>query len=141
MPERLLEQPLTHSVIGAFFEVYNQLGYGFVERLYVRAMDEELRARGHVVRREAPTALYYKGRQLGYQRLDMIVDGRLVVEAKAMLGLHEAHVRQLFSYLRATPYEVGLLLNFGFRPRFKRVVWQNAIKGAAISPATLRVHP
>ncbi len=70
----------------------------------------------------------------------MIVDGRLAVEAKAMLDLHEAHVRQSFSYLRATPYEVGLLLNFGLRPRFKRLVWQKAAKGAEISPPKLRVH-
>ena len=76
----LIEPDLTHSVIGAFYDVYNTLGYGFLEHIYVRAMERELRSRGHDVGREVGVRITYKGEELGIQRLDMIVDGVLVVE-------------------------------------------------------------
>lgn len=109
----LIEQRLTHSVIGAFFEVYNTLGYGFLEHLYVRAMERELYARGHRVAREVAVRVIYKDRALGIQRLDLIVDDKLVVEAKASSELHRSATRQLYNYLRATNLKVGLLLHFG----------------------------
>ena len=108
----LLEQELTRSVIGAFFEVYNTLGFGFLEHLYVRALERELMARGHGVTREVAVPVCYKGAHLGYQRVDMIVDDKVVVETKATEALHKSSFRQLHSYLRATSLEVGLLLHF-----------------------------
>ncbi|MEA2762087.1 MAG: hypothetical protein QOD47_1371 [Gemmatimonadaceae bacterium] len=119
---RLIEGTLTHSAIGAFFEVYNTLGYGFLEHLYVRAMEEELRARGHRVAREVAVRVRYKEIILGVQRLDLIVDDTLVVEAKASSELHQASTRQLYNYLRATNLRVGLLLHFGPEPVFHRIV-------------------
>lgn len=119
---KLIEQRLTHSTIGAFFEVYNTLGYGFVEHLYVRAMERELRARGHRVAREVLVRVMYKETVLGMQRLDLIVDDKLVVEAKASAELHKAASRQLYNYLKATNLRVGLLLHFGPEPRFSRIV-------------------
>lgn len=118
----LIEKRLTHSVIGAFFEVYNTLGYGFLEHLYVRAMERELRARGHAVAREVGVQVLYKGNELGIQRLDLIVDDKLVVEAKASSELHKAATRQVYNYLRATNLKIGLLLHFGPEPTFNRII-------------------
>src|SRR5712671_6118936 len=119
---QLIEERLTHSAIGAFFEVYNTLGYGFLEHLYVRAMEEELRSRGHRVAREVCVRVAYKGINLGIQRLDLIVDDSLVIEAKASSELHKAASRQLYNYLRATNLRVGLSLHFGPEPSFHRII-------------------
>ncbi len=127
----LIEGALTRSVIGAFFEVYNTLGYGFLEHLYVMAMERELLARGHTVAREISICVMYKGEHLGTQRLDMIVDDRLVVEIKSTFQLPTAAQRQLYSYLRATNLEVGLLLHFGPEPKFYRHIARNPQKQSA----------
>lgn len=116
--QRLNEPELTHSVIGAFYEVYNHLGFGFLEHLYVMAMERELRARGHRVGREVAVRIMYKGEELGIQRLDMIVDERLVVEVKSTPILHKYAARQVYNYLRATNLEVGMLLHFGRQAGF-----------------------
>ena len=110
---RLIHESLTRSVIGAFFEVYNTLGFGFLEHIYILALERELRSRGHQVRREAGVCVMYKGEELAYQRLDMIVDDVLVVEVKWTAELHKGANRQVYNYLRATNLEVGLLLHFG----------------------------
>ena len=119
---RLLAERLTHSVIGAFFDVYNALGYGFLEHVYVLALERELKMREHHVARELGVTIRYKGEELCVQRLDMVVDGVLVVESKSTTTLHPTAHRQLFNYLRATNLEVGLLLHFGPEPKFHRVV-------------------
>jgi GxxExxY protein len=121
----LFDERITHSVIGAFFEVYNTLGYGFLEHLYARAMERELRSRGHRVGREVLVRVIYKGSELGVQRLDLIVDDRVVVETKASKELHGSAARQLYNYLRATNLRVGLLLHFGPEPRFDRIICRN----------------
>lgn len=121
----LFEGHLTHSVIGAFYEVYNNLGFGFLERLYVGAMEQELLERGHRVAREVSVRVIYKGRQLGVQRLDLIVNERLVIETKATWDLHKSATRQLYNYLRATNLELGLLLHFGPEPKFYRIICRN----------------
>ena len=113
MRSPLLEEELTRSIIGAFFEVYNTLGYGFLEHVYVMALERELRARGHSVAREVSVTVYYKGEPLAQQRLDMIVDGKVIVEVKATELLHPSARRQLGSYLRSTRMRVGVLLHFG----------------------------
>ena len=115
-----LERPI-HSVIGAFYEVYNALGYGFLEHLYLAALEHELGARGHRVGREVPVRITYKGIELGTQRLDMLVDDRIVVEAKSTHALHPVATRQVYNYLRATGLGDGLVLHFGPEPRFYRV--------------------
>jgi GxxExxY protein len=109
-------------VIGAFFDVYNTLGYGFLEHLYVRAMEHELRGRGHRVAREVGVQVMYNDIVLGIQRLDLIVDDKLIVEAKATTDLHKSASRQLYNYLRASNLKVGLLLHFGPEPAFHRIV-------------------
>ena len=118
----LIQERLTYSVVGAFFEVYNALGFGFLEHLYVTALERELLARGHRVGREVSVPVFYKGEELGRQRLDMIVDETLVIETKATHDLPKAATRQVYNYLRATRLQVGLLLHFGPEPRFQRVL-------------------
>lgn len=129
----LLEERLTHSVIGAFYAVYNTLGYGFLEHVYILALERELLARGHRVGREVGVQIMYKGEELTYQRLDMIVDDTLVVEAKSTPRLPPSAARQLFNYLRATRLQVGLLLYFGPKPNFYRLVSTNDRPTAAKS--------
>lgn len=118
----LIEERLSYSVIGAFFEVYNTLGFGFLEHIYVMALERELMERGHQVGRQVAVRVLYKGDELGQQRLDMVVDGRLVVEIKSTYELHRAALRQLYNYLHATNLDVGLLLHFGPTPKFYRVI-------------------
>jgi GxxExxY protein len=126
--KQLIEEELTRSVIGAFFTVYNTLGYGFLEKVYATALENELRARGHVVNREVPVEVYYEGVVIGVQRLDMVVDGKLVVEVKSTELLHPNAKRQLLNYLRGTTLEVGLLLHFGPQPKFHRVIHTNSLR-------------
>jgi GxxExxY protein len=118
----LIEERLTHSAIGAFFEVYNILGYGFLEQVYIMALERELRARGHRVGREVWIPVNYKGEELCKQRLDMVVDEKLIIEIKATSDLPRSASRQLYNYLRATNLAVGLLLHFGPEPKFYRLV-------------------
>jgi GxxExxY protein len=122
---KLIEEELTRDAIGAFYEVYNTLGFGFLEHIYVMALERELRNRGHDVRREVGIRVMYKGDELAYQRMDMIVDDRLIIETKSTYELHKAARRQLYNYLRATHLEVGLLFHFGPQPRFYRAVHRN----------------
>lgn len=126
----LIEERLSHSVIGAFHEVYNTLGFGFLEHLYVMALERELLARHHRVAREVSVRVMYKGTELGIQRLDLIVDDKLVVETKSTYELHKAAPRQLYNYLHATSLELGLLFHFGPEPRFYRVICQNTPKNS-----------
>ena len=125
MPEKqlvLVQEALTRSVIGAFYDVYNALGYGFLEHVYSLALERELSARNHRVGREVGVMVHYKGQELTFQRLDMVVDEVLVLEVKATQEIQAAGLRQLHNYLRATSLEVGLLLHFGPTPKFYRVV-------------------
>jgi GxxExxY protein len=118
----LVEERLTHSVIGAFFDVYNTLGYGFLEQVYVMALERELLARRHKIIRELWVPVMYKGEELCKQRLDMVVDEKLIIEIKSTTDLPKAASRQLYNYLRATKLSVGLLLHFGDEPKFYRLV-------------------
>ena len=129
MQPELIEEKLTYAIIGAGFEAYNALGYGFLEHVYVMALERELLERGHRVSRELAVPVFYKGQELCTQRLDMVVDGKVVVEVKATRSLAEDAVRQLSNYLRSTRLEVGLLIHFGPKGlgRF-RVVQSNEFK-------------
>lgn len=119
---KLIHERLSYSVIGAFFEVYHTLGFGFLEHVYVASLTRELHDRGHDVGREVCVPVVYKGEEVARQRLDMVVDGKLIVETKSTRTLHQGAVRQVANYLRATDLELGLLLHFGPQPRFYRVI-------------------
>ena len=118
----LLERETTHHIIGAFFEVYNTLGFGFLEHVYAEALERELVERGRTVRREVMVPVWYKGAVISTQRVDKIVDDAVIVELKSTEVLPVSAQRQLLNYLSATPFQVGLLLHFGPKPRFYRVV-------------------
>jgi GxxExxY protein len=124
----LLEEALTHAVIGAFYDVHRELGFGFREYLYALALERDLVAKGHRVDREVGVMVHYRGEPLAWQTLDMIVDEKLVVETKATERVHPSASMQLFSYLCSTNLEVGLLLHFGREPKFYRVICENRVK-------------
>lgn len=118
----LVDEKITSAIIGAFYKVYNTLGYGLSERIYALAMRKELTARGHAVAMEVKVPVRYLGELLQYQRLDLLVDDRVIVEVKATPVLaHGAH-KQLHNYLRLTPHNIGLLLHFGPDPSFARLI-------------------
>jgi len=120
----------TELIIQAFYTVYNTLGYGFLEKLYRNALTIELRKLGLDVIQEARIAVYYNGEVIGEYFADLLVAGAVIVELKAVRRLAEEHEAQLLNYLKATPYEVGLLLNFGPRPEIKRKAFDNSRKGS-----------
>ena len=112
----------TRSIIGAFYAVYTELGYGLAESLYSKALEIELRLRGHVVECEKWVDVFYKGHRLRRQRIDMIVDHSVVLENKATERLPLYVKPQLQTYLRASGLELGLILHFGPQPKFYRQV-------------------
>lgn len=116
----LVQESLTHSIIAAFFATYNSLGEGFLESVYAGALERELLKRGHAVVREFSVEVFYEGEAIARQRLDMVVDEKVVIEIKATSALPPNASRQLLNYLRATRLEVGLLLHFGPKPRHYR---------------------
>ena len=118
----LLEESLTRSVVCGFYASYNRLGYGFLENICVGGLHIELQKRGHKVERECPIAVYYDGIIIGSYRVDLLVDSKLIVEVKSEPVLTGIHVRQLRNYLACTPYEVGLLLGYGLKPQYKRII-------------------
>jgi GxxExxY protein len=127
-PERrinLFDERLTHSIIGGFFEVYNYYGFGLAEKVYANALEIELKERCHKVDREVWILIHYKGTPVAWQRIDMIVDGKVIVESKASAHLPPAAEPQLLSYVRATRLELGLLLHFGLTPYFRRLIASN----------------
>jgi GxxExxY protein len=141
MGGRLIEEALTGSAIGAFYDVYNTLGFGFLEHIYIMALERELIARGHKVGREVGIRVRYKGDELGLQRIDMLVDEKLIVEVKSTYELHKAAPRQVFNYLRATNLEVGLLLFFGPKPSFFRLISSNNQSAAPVRSSVASGRP
>ncbi len=130
----LKERDLTARVIGVFYEVYNELGHGFLESVYEGALEIALRQAGLGVLRQSPIEVRFRGIVVGEFRADLIVEGRVVVELKAAKSIDPAHEAQVLNYLRATPIEVGLLLNFGPKPEFKRFAYDNARKQIGVDP-------
>ena len=121
----LIEGQLTGSIISAFYEVYNHLGTGLLEKAYAGALQYELEQRGLTVRREVLAEIGYKGKTVARYRIDMVVEDRVVVELKSTKQLTSEDHRQLLNFLRATRWEVGLLLHFGPKPLFYRMVSTN----------------
>jgi GxxExxY protein len=116
---------LTEQIIGAFYAVYSALGYGFLEDVYVKALVIELKKRGLIPNTEQPIEVYYAEQLIGKYYADIVVNDLVIVELKAVKTLVAEHEAQLLNYLKATPYEVGLLLNFGPKPETKRRSFDN----------------
>ena len=118
----IVEKELSYRIIGGFFESYNDLGYGFLEPIYSRRLERALIRRGLRVYREYPVRLYSDGEQLGFHRLDMLVEGRVIIEIKSTETLPPHAVRQVRNYLAATGLQLGILLHFGPRAQYKRIL-------------------
>lgn len=119
---------LTEKIIAAFYAVYSALGYGFLENVYVKALLIELNRRGLKTSDELPIQVFYLGQLIGEYYADIIVNDLVILEIKAGKALAVEHEAQLLNYLKATPYEVGLLLNFGPKPETKRRSFDNTRK-------------
>jgi GxxExxY protein len=120
-------------VLAAFFTVYRELGYGFLEAVYVNALYVELTKCGIDVKREVLTEVLYAGVSVGTYRIDVLVAGRIMIEVKSTKTLSDADERQLLNYLKATNIEVGFLLHFGPEPRFRRRILTNDRKWRGIA--------
>ena len=124
----LLHKELTDAILKAFYDVYNELGYGFLEKVYQNSMYLELKARGFQVEAQNPIKVFYKGNIVGEYFADLVVNNLVILELKAVDILVEEFEWQLLNYLRGTDKEVGLLLNFGRKPEFVRKVFKNSRK-------------
>lgn len=111
----IVEKELSYQIVGGFYESYNELGYGFLESLYAVRLERALKKRGLKVEREYPLPIYSEGEQIGFQKLDMLVERRVVIEIKSTEVLSFHAKRQLRNYLAATGLQLGLLLHFGPR--------------------------
>jgi GxxExxY protein len=121
------DEALTGRIIGAAITVHRVLGPGFLESVYHRALERELTNSGLRIETEREVTIWYDGLPVGDHRLDLIVDGQIVVELKAVSALSGAHLAQVRSYLRAVRLRIGLLLNFADAVlRVRRVVYRPA---------------
>jgi GxxExxY protein len=121
---------ITGKIIGAFFKVYNQLGYWFSEKVYENALAIELRNLGLDVQQQAPIEVFYDSQSVGEYFADILVNNLVMVELKAVKQIAEDHEAQLLNYLKATTIEVGLVLNFGLKAQHIRKVYDNEQKGS-----------
>jgi GxxExxY protein len=128
----LVHGTLTREIIGAYYDVYNELGFGFVESVYQRALPLALIARGIRSEREVPLSVSFRGAIVGDYRADLIVDGRVIVESKVAAKILPIHEIQLVNYLKASTITVGLILNFGPQPAVRRLVLSFPRGGSAV---------
>jgi GxxExxY protein len=119
---------VTEKVIGVYYEVYNELGHGFLESVYEQAMLIALSEAGLHVARQLPITVYFRGQVVGEFRADIMVNNLVIVEIKAARTIESAYEAQIMHYLRATDVEIGLLMNFGPKPEFKRFIFDNERK-------------
>ncbi len=130
-PTKLKHSDITDKILHAFYKVvYPQLGYGFLEKVYENALVIALTAMGLKVQQQVKIAVYFQEQVVGEYFADLLVEDVVIVELKAVSRLLAEHEAQLLNYLRATPYEVGLLLNFGPKPQFIRKAFDNSRKTA-----------
>jgi GxxExxY protein len=124
----LKHSEVTQRIIGVFFDVYNELGSGFLESVYVESLAIALLQAGLSVEREKPITVRFRGEVVGKFRADLIVAEVVLVEAKACRKLQPIHEAQTLNYLRGTSLEVALLVNFGSRAQFRRLLFDNPLK-------------
>lgn len=127
-PRSLKHGETTEKIIGAFYDVYNELGFGFCETVYHKAMLIALADAGLAVETQVNLPVYFRGHLVGDFFADILVERAVILELKAVDDLAPAHGSQLLNYLKASSAEVGLLINFGPRPKFKRLVFDNERK-------------
>ena len=121
-------QELTKSIIGIYYNVYNELGFGFLEKVYHKSLLIELKRNGYKIDSEKKVNVYYKNEIVGEYIPDIIINDSVIVELKCVEYLTDIHENQLLNYLKATDCEVGLILNFGKDPQFIRKIFPNDLK-------------
>jgi len=121
----LLHKSITDAILKVYYEVYNELGYGFLEKVYQNAMYFELKSLGYKVETQKQIKVYFKKQLVGEYYADLLVEDKIIIELKAAELLMNVHVAQIMNYLKATTIEVGMLLNFGEEPEFKRLIYTN----------------
>ncbi len=122
---------ITEQIIKAFYTVYNTLGYGFLEKVYENALMYELRRSRQKCEAQVPIKVFYGDQMVGEYFADIVVEDAVIIELKATQRINEQHEAQLLNYLKATGFEVGLLLNFGPKPEIKRKAFDNKNKKSA----------
>jgi GxxExxY protein len=132
----MLHENITEQILKGFYKVYNTLGYGFLEKVYENALLVELGRMGLEVSQQHPITVYYGSDVIGEYFADLLVQNSVIVELKTAERLKSEHTAQLTNYLKATKLEVGLLLNFGNDPEFKRIVFSNQKKDPRRSAAS-----
>ncbi len=132
--DKLKHADVTDAVIGAFYDVYNELGHGFLESVYRDALGFALESKGIRVDRERAVQVRFRGRVVGIFRTDLVAQNSVIVELKCARTIDHTHEAQLLNYLKATEFEVGLLLNFGIRPQFRRMLLDNDQKKIRVNP-------
>ncbi len=130
----LKHSEITDKIIKVFFEVYNELGHGFLESVYERSLEVALTSLGLKVCRQIQIPVWFRGQRVGDFTADMLVADCVLLELKAARALDSSHQAQLLNYLRATEIEVGLVLNFGLKPEFKRLIFDNPRKAIRGNP-------
>ena len=108
-----MNDPLTGKIIAAAYEVYNTLGFGYLEKVYENSMVIELRKQGLAAAQQSPLTVFYNEQIVGDFYADLVVDNRVIVELKSVTRIAPEHETQLVNYLAATKQDVGLLINFG----------------------------
>ena len=131
---RFKHKEITDKIIRVFYEVYNELGHGFLESVYERSLEIALNSLGVKVCRQIQIPVWFRGKPVGDFTADMLVADCILLELKAARVLDSSHQAQLLNYLRATEIEVGLLLNFGLKPEFKRLIFDNPRKAIRGNP-------
>lgn len=121
----MLQKALTGQIIKSFYQVYNTLGYGFLEKVYENALLIELRKQGIKAEQQRKIEVFYSEAKVGYYFADIIAHDAVILEIKAAEAIVESHELQLINYLKATKIETGLLLNFGKSPQFVRKIFTN----------------
>lgn len=130
----LLHEATTEAIIGVFYDVYNELGFGFLESVYERALVIALNEAGLKVEQQRAISVRFRGQAVGEYYADLVVNGAVILELKSCRTLDRSHEAQLLHYLKATDVEIGLLLNFGERPQFKRLFLDNSRKQIRVNP-------
>jgi len=128
MRPELKHKEITHKIIGVFYDVYNELGHGFLESVYQRSLGLALESAGVRIHSPVKIPVWFRGKCVGQFEGDMLVEEAVLLELKVARCLERAHPAQLLNYLRATNIEVGILLNFGLKPEFKRLLLDNSSK-------------
>jgi len=125
MANNLLHKSITDSILKVYYDVYNGLGYGFLEKVYQNAMYFQLKSLGFKVEAQKQINVYFKGQLVGVYYADLVVEDVVIVELRTTELIMNIHVAQIINYLKANPVEVGMLLNFGEEPEFKRIIYTN----------------